>query len=114
MPTGALTVISERERKLPRPGDLISHLFQQRVSWPRASPREVFVRMGSSFALRFSCSLLAIDARTLNEAAERSMIDRRLRHGGPGRGEMSGGKPYPTSVIEQRNSLIKLDAEDAG
>jgi hypothetical protein len=27
-----------------------------------------------------------------NEAAERNMIDRRLRHGGPGRGVMSGGK----------------------
>jgi hypothetical protein len=49
-----------------------------------------------------------------NEAAGRNMIDRRLRHGGPGRGQCPMVRPYRAGAIAQRNSLIKLDTAAAG
>jgi hypothetical protein len=50
----------------------------------------------------------------VNEGAGRNMIDRLLRHGGPGRGQCPAGASYRANATAQRNSLIKLDATVAG
>jgi hypothetical protein len=42
------------------------------------------------------------------------MIDRRLRHGGPGREAMSGDGSLPSIDDSARKSLIKIDVDDAG
>ena len=56
-----------------------------------------------------------IHATLKNKAAGRNMIDRRLRHGGSGHGEIIRcWERYRVSATVQRNSLIKLDVAAAG